>query len=163
MLGFTIFYGSRIKDWKKLEKISVKNWLIKIGGRKTFEKFWSPLLLAKLGENYEKVSAVFIWTYIKRLFQARGSAVNKEHMGYVSGGYKTVLSKLEASLSARGSKLMSGTTVDHISAGTDGGIKISCNGEEEHFDKVIFTAPLNILEKTVSPDLFEISKILSKY
>lgn len=158
MLGYTIFYGSRIKDWKKLEKISVKDWLIRVGGRKTYEKFWSPLLLAKLGENFERVSAVFIWTYIKRLFQARGSAVNKEHMGYVSGGYKTVLDKLEASLSEVGSSLICGTTVDEISADPEGGISLSYNGEKEHFDKVIFTAPLNILEKTTSPELFEISK-----
>lgn len=157
MLGYTIFYGSRIKNWKKLEKISVKDWLIRVGGRKTFEKFWAPLLLAKLGQNYERVSAVFIWTYIKRLFQARGSAVNKEHMGYVSGGYKTVLGKLEAPLSKPESGLISGTTVDAISADPEGGINISYNGEKEYFDKVIFTAPLNILEKTTSSELFEIS------
>ncbi|MEX0290841.1 MAG: NAD(P)/FAD-dependent oxidoreductase [Flavobacteriaceae bacterium] len=158
MLGFTIFYGSRINNWKKLEKISVKDWLIKVGGRKTFEKFWEPLLLAKLGENYEQVSAVFIWTYIKRLFQARGSAVNKEHMGYISGGYKTVLDKLEASLSETGSQLKTEANIDHIAAAPQGGIYMSINGVKEHFDKVIFTAPLNVLEKTTAPELFEISK-----
>ena len=62
-LGFTIFYGSRINNWKPLEKITAKDWLIKIGGKKTYEKFWSPLLLAKLGEKHEAVSAVFIWSY----------------------------------------------------------------------------------------------------
>ena len=71
LLGFTIFYGSRINNWKKLEKITVKDWLIQIGGKRTFEKFWKPLLLAKLGNYYDRVSAVFIWTYIKRLFRAR--------------------------------------------------------------------------------------------
>lgn len=158
MLGYTLIYGSRIKNWKKLERISVKDWLIKIGGRKTYEKFWSPLLLAKLGENFERVSAVFIWTYIKRLFQARGSAVNKEHMGYVSGGYKTILDQLEASLSEVGSVILSGTTVNHITPDPVAGIRIGYNGKVEHFDKVIFTAPLNILEKVTAPELFEISK-----
>lgn len=158
MLGFTIFYGSRIDDWKKLEGISVKDWLIRVGGRRTYEKFWSPLLLAKLGENHEKVSAVFIWTYIKRLFQARSSAAQKEHMGYVKGGYKTVFDRMETLLKQNGSSLALNSTVKSITSETSGGITINYDNKTETFDKVIFTAPLNILEKTVSPELFEISK-----
>lgn len=158
MLGFTIFYGSRIKNWKKLEKISVKDWLIKVGGRRTYEKFWSPLLLAKLGENHEKVSAVFIWTYITRLFKARSSAAQKEHMGYVSGGYKTVFDRMEIVLSETRSEVISNCQVMDISANESGGIDLSFDGQTEHFDKVIFTAPLNVLEKVTSPKLFEISK-----
>ncbi|MEZ4826776.1 MAG: hypothetical protein R3C61_10865 [Bacteroidia bacterium] len=47
-LALTIMYASRINDWKSMEKITIEEWLVKIGGRKTFEKFWKPLLLAKL-------------------------------------------------------------------------------------------------------------------
>ncbi|MEL6845209.1 MAG: FAD-dependent oxidoreductase, partial [Bacteroidota bacterium] len=83
-LALTILRGSRINDWRELENQTVEQWLVKMGGRKTFEKFWKPLLLAKLGENYTRVSAVFIWTYIKRLFAARDSSAQKEQMGYVA-------------------------------------------------------------------------------
>lgn len=158
MLAYTLFRGSRINDWKSLEKVSVKDWLIGLGGKKTYEKFWSPLLRAKLGENQEKVSAVFIWTYIKRLFQSRSSAAQKEHMGYVTGGYKTVFDRLEELLVGKGSKVVLNSSVKHISANPSGGISISYDNKVEHFDKVVFTAPLNVLEKVTSPDLFEISK-----
>ncbi len=114
-LAYTIFYGSRINDREKLEKISVKDWLIKIGGKRTYEKFWSPLLLAKLGDSYDRVSAVFIWTYIKRLFQARSSAAQKEHMGYVNGGYKTVFDQLHELLLEAGSEIILNSTVQNIS------------------------------------------------
>lgn len=156
-LAFTIFYGSKINDRKKLEKITVKDWLIKIGGKRTYEKFWSPLLLAKLGDSHERVSAVFIWTYIKRLFQARSSAAQKEHMGYVKGGYKTVFDQLEKLLLQKASKVVAATNIDHISANPAGGIDLEYNGTKEHFDKVICTAPLNILKKVCSPDLVNIS------
>ncbi len=156
-LAFTIFYGSKINDRKKLEKITVKDWLIKIGGKRTYEKFWSPLLIAKLGDSHERVSAVFIWTYIKRLFQARSSAAQKEHMGFVSGGYKTVFDRLQKSLQQNGSKVFLETNIDYISANPAGGIDLEFNGTKEHFDKVIFTAPLNILEKVCSTDLVNIS------
>lgn len=157
-LAYTIFYGSRINDREKLEKISVKDWLIQIGGKRTYEKFWSPLLLAKLGDSHEKVSAVFIWTYIKRLFQARSSAAQKEHMGYVSGGYKTVFDQLQKSLNEAGSEVILNSSIQDISAHPSGGIELSYDDNVEHFDKVIFTAPLNVLEKVASRDIFKISK-----
>ena len=43
---------------------------------------------------YRRVSAVFIWTYVKRLFSARDAAAQKESLGYVSGGYRTVFARL---------------------------------------------------------------------
>ncbi|HRA41980.1 MAG TPA: FAD-dependent oxidoreductase, partial [Pyrinomonadaceae bacterium] len=45
-LGATIFYASRVKEWKRLEKITVEQWLTKLSGRKTFDKIWKPLLKA---------------------------------------------------------------------------------------------------------------------
>ena len=158
MLGYTIFYGSKIDNWRKLEKISVEDWLVKIGGRKTYEKFWYPLLLAKLGENYKKVSAVFIWSYIKRLSQARNSSAQKEHMGYVAGGYKTVFERLEKSLKESNSTIHLNTSIKSITADPLGGIQLDYGNEVEHFDKVIFTAPLNVLKKVVAPQLVQISE-----
>lgn len=157
-LAYTIFYGSRINDRAKLEKITVKDWLIKVGGKQTYEKFWSPLLLAKLGDSYERVSAVFIWTYIKRLFQARSSAAQKEHMGYINGGYKTVFDRLQNTLQESGSDIVLKQSVKNISGNTSGGIDLTYADDiVEHFDKVIFTAPLNVLKKVTSTDILEIS------
>ncbi|MBA4185369.1 MAG: FAD-dependent oxidoreductase, partial [Acidobacteria bacterium] len=86
-LGGTIFYASRVKDWKALEKISVEDWLTKLSGKKTFEKMWKPLLKAKLGEAYRETSAAFIWATIQRMYAARNSGLKKEMFGYVRGGY----------------------------------------------------------------------------
>jgi len=155
-LVFTIFYGGRINNWKKLEKITVKDWLIRMGGRKNFTKFWEPLLLAKLGENYKRVSAVFIWTYIRRLFKAREHPVEKDFMGYVSGGYKTVFDRLEQSLTKNNSSILLNTSVKSIKPLEGGGIEVQYDDKVEYFDKVIFTAPVNVLEQVTSPKLCEI-------
>ncbi|HQU60533.1 MAG TPA: FAD-dependent oxidoreductase, partial [Saprospiraceae bacterium] len=152
-LAVTILYASRIRDWKRMEKLTVEEWLIKVGGRKTYEKFWKPLLLAKLGQAYRRVSAVFIWTYIRRLFEARNSSANQEQMGYIKGGYKTVFDRLAEIFPEQGVDLRLSTAVEHIRPDKDGGIIIEYDGQEEHFDKVIFTAPVNVLEKTVDPAL----------
>ena len=70
-LGATIFYASRIKDWKALEKIPVEAWLEHWSGRQVVKKIWLPLLRAKLGENYRETSAAFIWATIARMYAAR--------------------------------------------------------------------------------------------
>ena len=129
-----------------------------MGGEKNFSKFWEPLLLAKLGENYKRVSGVFIWTYIRRLFKAREHPVEKDYMGYVSGGYKTVFDRLEQSLNENNSSVLLNTSVKSIKPLEGGGIEVHYDDTVEYFDKVVFTAPVNVLEQVTSPDLCEIVK-----
>ncbi len=69
-LGATVFYASRIRDGRRLEKMLVGDWLTRWSGRRTFERFWRPLLRSKLGENYRITSAAFIWEVIARLYAA---------------------------------------------------------------------------------------------
>src|SRR5919109_4433046 len=153
-LALTILYCSRIRNWQRLEKITVEDWLIKTCGRTTYEKMWKPLLLAKLGESYRRVSAVFIWTYIKRLFSARDSSVHsKECLGYVSGGYKTVWTRLEELIHAGGGEILTGVSVRGIRPSSDGGLWLEHDKSGEYFDKVIFTGPVNALRMVAAPEL----------
>lgn len=152
-LALTILYCARITDWRRLEKVSVEDWLIRTSGRSTFEKFWKPLLLAKLGENYRRVSAVFIWSYIKRLFSARDTSAQKEHLGHVRGGYKTVFDRLEALIAGQGGTLRLGVEVEKVSAGAGGGMRVRVDGNDEAFDKVIFTGPVNVLRQVTDAEL----------
>jgi protoporphyrinogen oxidase len=67
-LAWTRLYCSRIDDWKSLENVTVEDWLI-ASPRKS-RQAGKPLLFAKLGPNYKRVSAVFIG-HIVRLFGTR--------------------------------------------------------------------------------------------
>jgi protoporphyrinogen oxidase len=155
-LAFTFLYASRINNWQRLEQILVEDWLLKISGKNAYEKLWQPLLLAKLGESYKRVSAVFIWSYIKRLFSARDSASRKETLGYVEGGYKTVFDRLKQLICAAGGHIRTGVAVEYIAPHPSGGMWVESNGEKEHFDKVIFTGPVNILQRVVVPGLVKV-------
>ena len=156
-LAFTIYLGSWIRNWRNLEKTTTSEWLIKVGGKQNYEKFWKPLLLAKLGSYHDKVSAVFIWSYIKRLFEARKSSDQQEKLGFLSGGYKSVFDKLEKIISDDGTVLKN-TTVDFIEPHAQNGILVGHQGHQEHFDKVIFTGPTSLLNKLVSPDLVKVKQ-----
>ena len=84
-LGLTILVASKIKDWKKLEKIPVTTWLRKWSGKNTYEKIWLPLLRAKLGDSYERTSTVFIWATIQRLYGAKKGGLKKRDVWFCAG------------------------------------------------------------------------------
>jgi protoporphyrinogen oxidase len=155
-LAATILYCSRISDWKRLEDMTVEEFLVRYSGRATFEKMWKPLLLAKLGENYRRVSAVFIWSYVKRLFSARDAAAQKESLGYVSGGYRAVFRRLEERIAAGGGELRLGVEVGAVRPYANGGIEVASDGAAEAFDKVIFTGPVNVLRAVADPALAQV-------
>jgi protoporphyrinogen oxidase len=157
-LALTILYCSRIRDWQRLESITVADWLRKTCGSSTFEKFWKPLLLAKLGESYKRVSAVFIWTYITRLFSARESARGRERLGYVSGGYRAVFARLEQRIRSAGGVVRTGVSVQSIHAGAGAGLWVDHSGTTEHFDKVVFTGPVNALQNVADSALLRIAR-----
>jgi len=155
-LVLTILYCSRISDWRRLEHLTVEEFLVRFSGRRTFEKFWRPLLLAKLGEHYRRVSAVFIWTYVKRLFSARDSAAQKEQLGYVSGGYRTVFQRLLDRIQETRGTVRMDAEVQTVRPNGAAGIEIRANGMTERFDKVIFTGPINVMRRVVDPELVRV-------
>ncbi len=129
-LGATIFYASKVKDWKALEKISVEDWLTKLSGKRTFEKMWKPLLKAKLGEAYKETSAAFIWATIQRMYAARNSGLKREMFGYVRGGYARILEKLGEHLTAKGVEIRLNSLVKNIKK-IDGKIILNAESAED--------------------------------
>jgi protoporphyrinogen oxidase len=138
-LGLTILYGARIQDWRRLEQISVETWLRRWSGNRTFEKFWLPLLRAKLGENYKIASASFIWSTIARLYAARRTGLKKEMFGYVRGGYAHVLQRFGDVLAKTGVEVKLGDRVTRIEQVPSGHLVHLQNGATETFDQVILT------------------------
>jgi protoporphyrinogen oxidase len=124
-LGGTIFYASRVKDWKALEKISVEDWLTKLSGKRTFEKMWKPLLKAKLGEAYRETSAAFIWATIQRMYAARNSGLKKEMFGYVRGGYARILERFGEHLKEKGVEICLNTKILDVEKTAGGQIKLT--------------------------------------
>ncbi len=159
-LAFTMIYSSRIDHWERLEQVSVEEWLVRVSGRRTFERMWRPLLLAKLGENYRRTSAVFIWSYIKRLFSARDSSASKEQLGQVTGGYRQIFEAVRSAVEGAGGNVRTGVTVQSVRPAEGPGLVVELAGEQEarHFDRVVCTSPVPVLRKIADPSLLEIDE-----
>jgi protoporphyrinogen oxidase len=139
-LGATIFYASRITNWKRLEQIPVEDWLRRLSGNSTFEKIWLPLLRAKLGDNYERTSAAFIWATIARMYAARRTGLKREMFGYVRGGYSRALDVFRQRLEDDGVYLMLGTRVRRVTSDPSNGLTVeTASGSRITFDKVVLT------------------------
>lgn len=144
-LGATIAYASRIKDWRRLEEVPVSDWLRRWSGRRTFERIWLPLLRSKLGDNYRRTSAAFIWATIQRLYAARRSGLKKEMFGYLPGGYARILDRFSEVLQDEGTCILTGFATRRVAPGEGGVIEVEAeDGRRLAFDRVVLTvaAPL---------------------
>ena len=150
-LGSTIVWGSRIRNGRKMERLTVERWLRRWSGTSAFETFWKPLLRAKLGDAYPKVSAAFIWATIQRLYAARRTGLKKEMFGYVSGGYARVCDRFDVVMRERGVQIRLVTPVSRI-AKAAAGLTVSYQGGEETFDRVVVTSGATLAAR-LCPDL----------
>lgn len=158
-LGGTIFYASKIKNWRRLEKLSVEKWLRRWSGKGVFEKIWQPLLKAKLGEAYKQTSAAFIWAHTARMYKARRSGMKTEMFGYVPGGYARVLDELGKHLTQNGVRMLAGHPVQTIRK-TDSGLEVDFGEHRiETFDNVVSTIASPIIAKSC-PELTDDEKQL---
>lgn len=153
-LGGTIFFGSKLRDWKALEKIPVETWLRRWSGKSTFEKIWQPLLKCKLGDAYQRTNAAFIWAYIQRMYAARRSGMKREMFGYVNGGYDTTLHAFATHLVGHGVELRTNAKVTKIAPLPETiGWQIGYDNAEasltDSFDRVVTTVPSPSILETV--------------
>lgn len=148
-LGATIFYASRIRSWKSLESISAVAWLTRLSGKRTAEKIWIPLLKSKLGDNYRRASASFIWAIISRMYAARQAGLKQEMFGVVDGGYLEIIRRFQALLEKRGVVLETGTRVVRVDGRSDGPRVLREGGNSTQFDAVAMTVPTDLVARLV--------------
>lgn len=157
-LGGTIFYASKIRNWKRLEKIKVADWLSRWSGKGTFEKIWEPLLKAKLGESYKRTAASFIWAHISRMYKARRTGLKKEMFGYVTGGYRSIIARMGDLLEEMNVDIKVDHAISNVQKQEDGSFTIAFQDQpSQRFDRVIMTTPNSIMSR-VCTDLSDDEK-----
>jgi len=137
-LAATIVVGSKIRNGRRMEQVTVERWLRRWSGNSAFDTFWKPLLRAKLGDAYPKASAAFIWATIQRLYAARRTGLKKEMFGYVSGGYSRVFAAFAQTLAVAGVQVRLSTPVQRVARSGDDLI-VATSTDSEAFDRVVVT------------------------
>ena len=138
-LGFTVLYAQLVRDWHSLERISVKKWLIRLGGQQAFTNIWLPMLNAKFDGGFDSVPATYIWARLVRMKSTRKGASQKEQAGHLIGGYSSLIRAMAACIEAAGGKIHVHTPIHKIVIEQQTARGIQVDGRVLTFDMVIST------------------------
>ena len=103
-LGLLVFRVRKIKDWRKIENLTIREWLESLCGKKVYKIVWEPLVASKFSVYAEKVNAVWMW---KKLV-LRGGTRNKkggEELAYFKGGFGRLAEALVSKIISHGGKV----------------------------------------------------------
>ena len=112
-LGLLALRARRIRDWKAIEHMTARDWLIRMGGERVFRVVWEPLLTGKFGPYADKVGAVWFW---KKLALRGGSRdkEGREVLAYYRGGFSELAEALKGRLEGMGVEVRTGTGVTGV-------------------------------------------------
>jgi protoporphyrinogen oxidase len=117
-LGLLVFQVRRIKDWRSIEHLSIREWLESLCGKNVYRTVWEPLITSKFSIYAEAVNAVWMW---KKLV-LRGSTRNDkggEELAYFKGGFGRLAEALVAAIERCGGEVIFGEKVVAVSADGD--------------------------------------------
>ncbi len=128
-LGLLVFQVRRIKDWKTIEHLSIREWLEPLCGRNVFRIVWEPLINSKFSVYADAVNAVWFW---KKLV-LRGSTRDKqggEQLVYFKGGFGRLAQAIADEICKHGGEIRYNTIVSSLKD-ADGQISalMTCDGE----------------------------------
>ncbi len=101
------------RDYDDLDDIPLQKWLTRLCGKKVVERLWAPLLDSKFDGRYDDLPATYIWARSRRMATTRDSRGN-EVMGWLEGGYSTLIDAMEREIRRLGGEIHAGTPVQRI-------------------------------------------------
>lgn len=110
-LGLLVFRIRLIKDTVPYDQIKAKDWILDIAGKSVYENFFAPLMKSKFGDNAENVSAAWLIGRVK-IRSDRGK--EGEKLGYMRGGFNSLIEALAGEITANGGEIHTSKEVTAI-------------------------------------------------
>ncbi len=148
-LGLTVLAAQFIRDWHRLERIGVEDWLVRWGGRRLFELIWQPMLRAKFDGGFDQTPATYIWSRLVRMKSTRGGANQREEAGHLVGGYATLLNAMAERIRAAGGHIHLRSAIEEIviERGQAAGLRIG--GEVHRFATIVTTMQAPVFRRLI--------------
>ncbi|AJJ10206.1 FAD dependent oxidoreductase family protein [Yersinia rohdei] len=143
-LGLLVFQVRRIKDWKTIEHLSIREWLEPLCGKAVYKIVWEPLIESKFSIYAEAVNAVWMW---KKLV-LRGSTRNDkggEELAYFKGGFGRLAEAMVTAIEQAGGEVTFNTKVTEITSEGNSIIALKTTQAEVHGKEFLFTPSLPII------------------
>ena len=137
-LGAFVARCQLTKRHDDLDDTPLLDWLRRTSGSRVVERLWKPLLDSKFDGRFDDLPATYIWARTRRMGSTRDKG-GREVMGWLDGGYQTIIDELERRIIGLGGEVHAGTTVDQIVGDRDGVTGIAVDGHARTFDHVLCT------------------------
>lgn len=154
-LGLLVLQVRRIKDWRTIEHLSIREWLESLAGKRVYEVVWRPLIESKFSVYADAVNAVWMW---KKLV-LRGSTRNDkggEELAYFKGGFGRLADALVDAIRSHGGEVRLGTKVTGVVADGETLSRITTTGGDISGKQFLFTPAFpiiaDILDGAADPD-----------
>ena len=153
-LGLLVLQVRRIKDWRTIEHLSIREWLESLCGKSVYRVVWEPLITSKFSIYAEAVNAVWMW---KKLV-LRGSTRNSkggEELAYFKGGFGRLAEAMVTSIKNAGGEVSMGEKVTGINSDGHRILSLKTKLGEVSGRQFLFTPAFpiiaNIFEGAVDP------------
>lgn len=156
-LGMLVLRIKLIKDTAPYDRIKAKEWILDTAGKSVYENFFAPLMKSKFGDNAENVSAAWVIGRVK-IRSDRGA--EGEKLGYMRGGFNSLIEALAGEITANGGEIRTDREVTEIviKANAVQGVKV--NGDFIPCDAVISTAEPAVLDAITGGKLGDLHETL---
>lgn len=104
-LGRIILQTRARSDWRALDSVPAKEWLVRSGGAEAFDRIWRPLLEAKFDWVYDNVSATYIWAWLNRMSAIRRGPQLEGSVGYLRRGHYSLIAALADYFTRNGGRI----------------------------------------------------------
>jgi protoporphyrinogen oxidase len=151
-LGAFVARCQLTKGHEELDDEPLLEWLERRSGRNVVERLWKPLLDSKFDGRYDDLPATYIWARTRRMGTTRDRS-GREVMGWLEGGYQTLVDALEQRIRALGGEIHAGTPVEQIAGSGGRATGIVVGGRFRPFDHVLCTLAPPQARRLLAPEL----------
>jgi protoporphyrinogen oxidase len=162
-LAWTIGYCGLNRDWRRFDNEPVSRFLRRHGGERLFNAIWEPLLISKLGKEYDRFAASFIWATISRMLSARKQKDRSEKLGFVRGRYGKVFIALRKAIETRGGEVCVSSAVTSIQRDAAGSSlwNVHADGEALPASGIVVCTPAPLAAVWLKDSLPDVSRSLA--
>jgi protoporphyrinogen oxidase len=153
-LGVLALRARRVKDWRPLEDLTAREWLLRLGGPEVYRVVWEPLLNGKFGPFASSISAVWFWNKLKLRGGSR-DRTGAEMLAYYRGGFAALADRLAEEVVRLGGVIRTGEAAVglQIHEGSVTGVETTRGAVQA--DAVLATNALPLFADLVAPHVDE--------
>ena len=153
-LGILALRARGVKDWRPLEDLTARDWLIRLGGPEVYRVVWEPLLNGKFGPFASSISAVWFWNKLKLRGGSR-DRTGAEMLAYYRGGFAALADRLAEEVVRLGGVIRTGVKAVGLQV-RDGAVTgVETTRGVVQADAVLATTALPLFADLVAPHVDE--------